>query len=110
MRSRLRPKAQASQTPRFKLRHYPAGSWTLVQRKASNSKMGFSPGVSSTPALKRRLEVELFPGALKRSFPRINAGAPTRKNAPRVLHARGRTRLDRHQRQLHPEFSEEDNQ
>jgi hypothetical protein len=40
------------------------------------------------------LEVELFPGALKRSFPRINAGAPTKKNAPRVLHARGRTRLE----------------
>jgi hypothetical protein len=45
--------------------------------------MGFSLGIFSTSALKRRLEVELFPGALKRSFPRINAGAPTKKNAPR---------------------------
>jgi hypothetical protein len=74
------------------------GSWTLVQRKASNSKMGFSLGIFSTPALKRMIKVELFPGALKRSFPRINAGAPTKKNAPRGLHARWGTRLDRHQR------------
>jgi len=29
------------------------------------------------PALKRMIKVELFPGALKRSFPRMNAGAPT---------------------------------
>ena len=29
------------------------------------------------PALKRMINVEFFPGALKRSFPRMNAGAPT---------------------------------
>jgi hypothetical protein len=40
-------------------------------------KMGFSPGISRCPALKRRIRVEAFPGALKRSFPRMNAGAPT---------------------------------
>jgi hypothetical protein len=38
--------------------------------------MGFSPGTFSIPALKRMIKVELFPGALKRSFPRINAGLP----------------------------------
>src|SRR5208282_5018381 len=29
------------------------------------------------PALKRTIKGEAFPGALKRSFPRMNAGAPT---------------------------------
>jgi hypothetical protein len=29
------------------------------------------------PALKRMIKVEALPGALKRSFPRMNAGAPT---------------------------------
>ena len=29
------------------------------------------------PALKRMIKSRLFPGALKRSFPRLNAGAPT---------------------------------
>jgi hypothetical protein len=33
------------------------------------------------PALKRMVVVGLFPGALKRSFPRINAGAPTKNPA-----------------------------
>jgi hypothetical protein len=30
-----------------------------------------------SPELKRMIESRPFPGALKRSFPRINAGAPT---------------------------------
>src|ERR1035437_4121596 len=38
------------------------------------------------PALKRMIKVETFPGALKRSFPRINAGAPTKKYTPWVSH------------------------
>jgi hypothetical protein len=41
-------------------------------------KLGFSPGISRCPALKRRIRLEAFPGALKRSFPRMNAGAPTK--------------------------------
>src|SRR5664279_2461157 len=68
--------------------------------------MGFSPGILSTPTLKRMIKVELFSGALKHSFPRINAGAPTKKNAPPVLPARGRTRLGRHQRHLQSELRE----
>ena len=31
-----------------------------------------------TQTLKRKIEVESLPGALKRSFPRINARAPTK--------------------------------
>jgi hypothetical protein len=31
------------------------------------------------PALRRLIKVETFPGALKRSFPRINAGAATKE-------------------------------
>ena len=38
--------------------------------------MGFSPG---PPALKRAIKRPHFTGALKRSFPRINAGAPAEK-------------------------------
>jgi hypothetical protein len=40
--------------------------------------MGFSPGILDAS--------QTFPGALKRSFPRINAGAFTKKCTPRVLH------------------------
>ena len=36
------------------------------------------------PALKRRIKHQAFPGALKRSFPRINAGASTKKYASQV--------------------------
>ncbi len=52
------------------------GSWTLVQRKAVDLKMGFSPGFPM-PALKRIMFRGELPGALKRSYPRINAGAST---------------------------------
>jgi hypothetical protein len=34
---------------------------------------------------KARDQSPTFPGALKRSFPRINAGAPTKKYIPRVM-------------------------
>jgi hypothetical protein len=33
------------------------------------------------PALKRARKVETFPGALKRCFPRMNAGAPTTEHS-----------------------------
>jgi hypothetical protein len=33
---------------------------------------------SGIPSAKARVKAELFAGALKRSFPRINAGAPTK--------------------------------
>src|ERR1017187_3526977 len=79
--SQPNPKIQTETLPGWELDFSPA--------EEPNFKVGVSPGIFSTPALKRRLEVELFPGALKRSFPRINAGAPTRKNAPRVLPGRG---------------------
>ena len=35
----------------------------------------------SIPSAKARDQSRTFPGALKRSFPRINAGAPTKKYA-----------------------------
>jgi hypothetical protein len=38
--------------------------------------------VALGPALKRHTRIEFFPGALKRSFPRMNAGAPTEEKAP----------------------------
>jgi hypothetical protein len=34
-------------------------------------------GLKAPPALKRIMKARLFPGALKRSFPRMNAGAST---------------------------------
>jgi hypothetical protein len=34
---------------------------------------------SKDPALKRRINGEFFSGALKRSFPRMNAGAPAER-------------------------------
>jgi hypothetical protein len=40
------------------------------------------------PALKREIGVGLFPGALKRSFPRINAGAPTQSSSFSSSHTR----------------------
>ena len=45
--------------------------------RASDLKTGFSPGSSRRPAVKRTTRVEAFPEALKPSFPRMNAGAPT---------------------------------
>jgi hypothetical protein len=36
-------------------------------------------GTLDGPALKRTIKSEFFPGALKRSVPRMNAGAPTRR-------------------------------
>ncbi len=42
--------------------------------------MGFSPGFPKASA-KAQDQSRNFLGALKRSFPRINAGAPTRSNA-----------------------------
>src|ERR1019366_1249727 len=45
--------------------------------KQVDFEMGFSPGFSN-PGAKARDQRRTFPGALKRSFPRINAGAPTR--------------------------------
>jgi hypothetical protein len=53
--------------------------------------MGFRPGFRC-PALKRVTKVETFSGALKHSFPRIDAGAPTKKYTPWVLHRLLRTR------------------
>jgi hypothetical protein len=47
--------------------------------------MALAPGFRC-PALKRVIKVETFSGALKHSFPRINAGAPTKKYTPSVLH------------------------
>src|SRR5450759_1027229 len=52
--------------------------------KAFSLKIGFKPRDLPGPALKRMVKVEAFPGALKRSFPRINAGAPTRDLTPWV--------------------------
>ena len=39
--------------------------------------MGFSPGFSR-PALKRMINVELFPATLKRCFPLLKQRAPTK--------------------------------
>ena len=39
--------------------------------------MGFSPGFFD-PGAKAHDQSRTLPGALKRSFPRINAGAPTK--------------------------------
>jgi hypothetical protein len=64
----------------------PVGGSPLLQQggaglqssgRAFDLKLGFSPGISRCPALKRTNRVEPFPGALKRSFPRMNAGAHT---------------------------------
>lgn len=48
----------------------PAEKWLQFKR-------GFSPGNFEGPALKRNIKFKAFFGALKRSFFRINAGAPT---------------------------------
>jgi hypothetical protein len=70
----------------FTLRHegQQGGAGLQSSGRAFVLKMGFSPGISrcpfapqGKPALKRTNRVEPFPGALKRSFPRMNAGAPT---------------------------------
>jgi hypothetical protein len=45
---------------------------------------GFKPWDFSRPALKRMIGVQLVPGALKRSSPRMNAGAPTNFRTPRA--------------------------
>jgi hypothetical protein len=47
-------------------------------KKASDPKWALALELA-TPALKRMIKLETFSGALKRSFPRINAGAPTEK-------------------------------
>jgi mxaJ protein len=53
------------------------GSWTPVQREERQiSQWALALGFS-TPALKRNEKREAISGALKRSSPRINAGAPT---------------------------------
>jgi hypothetical protein len=41
------------------------------------------------------IKVETFSGALKRSFPRINAGAPAKKYTPSVRTAFSRTLFSR---------------
>jgi hypothetical protein len=45
-------------------------------KKASDPKWALALELA-TPALKRMIKLETFSGALKRSFPRINARAPT---------------------------------
>jgi probable rRNA maturation factor len=50
--------------------------------KRSN-KRGFSPEQSRRPALKRRIKTTRVSGALKRSSPRINAGASTQPKTAR---------------------------
>jgi hypothetical protein len=70
----------------FTLRHegQQGGAGLQSSGRAFVVKMGFSLGISrcpfapqGKPALKRAIRVEAFPGALKRSFPHINVGAPT---------------------------------
>jgi hypothetical protein len=63
----------------FTLRHegQQGGAGLQSSGRAFAPKMGFSPGISPCPALKRTIRIEALPGALKRSFPRMNAGAPT---------------------------------
>ena len=46
--------------------------------------MGFSPGFL-IPGAKARDQHRALTGALKRSFPRMNAGAPTKKYIPRIM-------------------------
>ena len=63
---------------RGKLDFNPALRESLLRR-------ALAPDVSS-PALKRMMiRVEAFPGALKRSFPHINAGASTKKCNARAI-------------------------
>ncbi len=59
---------------RGKLDFSPAEEWPIL-------KWALAPGFA-IPALKRRIRAHRFPGALKRSFPRINAGASTQKPNP----------------------------
>src|ERR1017187_6714059 len=46
--------------------------------------MGFSPGFL-IPGAKARDQHRALTGALKRSVPRMNAGAPTKKYIPRIM-------------------------
>jgi hypothetical protein len=68
-----------------------------------------------SPALKRMIESRPFPGALKRSFPRINARAPTPelcwafvarlKSCPEAKHLSRDSRTARAFRKLAPVYS-----
>jgi hypothetical protein len=55
-------------------------------KKASILKMGFSPGFS-IPSAKAHDQSRTLAGALKHSFPRMNAGAPTKQPAARPFTA-----------------------
>ena len=68
------------------------GSWTLVQRESVRSRSGFT-GSEKIVCLEKVATGLLF-GALKRSFPRINAGAPSRKRPRRyAIESLSRERL-----------------
>ena len=41
------------------------------------------------PGAKAQIKLETFSGALKRSFPRMNAGAPTQKNVASAVGYKG---------------------
>src|SRR6185437_8340884 len=74
-------------------RIYAGGGGLQSAGNEARNYVGFSPGVF--PALKRKIKIERIPAALKRCFPRMNAGAPTRE----ILRAKEALRMTiRHSR------------